>query len=72
MAKIIGKGLFRSFSQEIVLAASIKVQDLPGLLRVPAELAEVAIVVRKNQKLDFDELIHDDDEIYLFMAVMGG
>lgn len=72
MAKIIGKGEFRSFSQDIFLATSIKVQDLPGFLKMPAELAEIAIVVRGNRKLDFDEPIHNDDEIYLFMAVMGG
>lgn len=72
MAKIIGKGEFRSFSQSVVLTSSIRVQDLPGLLKMPAELAEIAIVVRGNQKLDFDELINNDDEIYLFMAVMGG
>ncbi len=72
MAKIIGKGPLRSFSQELPLAAPIKVQDLPELLNLPAELAEIAIVVRNNQKLDFDELIHNDDEIYVFMAVMGG
>jgi molybdopterin converting factor small subunit len=72
MAKIIGKGPLRSFSQEIVLATSIRVQDLPGLLSMPEELAEIVLVVRNHQKLDFDELINDDDEVFLFMAVMGG
>jgi hypothetical protein len=72
MAKIIGKGEFRSFSRDVVLSTSIRVQDLPSLLNMPAELAEIAIVIRGNRKLDFDELIYNDDEIYLFMAVMGG
>ena len=72
MAKIIGKDPLTSYSQNIVLPHSIRVRDLPGLLKMPEELAEVVIVVRNHQKLDFDELIDDNDVILLFMAVMGG
>jgi len=39
---------------------------------IPEELAETIIVVRNHQKLDFDDFINDEDEIYLFLAVMGG
>ncbi len=72
MAKIIGKGALKSYSQSLVLTTAIRAQDLPGLLKIPDELAEVTILVRDHQMLDDDELIDDDDEIYLFMAVMGG
>ncbi len=72
MTKIIGTGLLKPFSQELILDTSIKVQDLPGLLKIPAELAEITIIVREHQKLDDDDLIHANDEIILFMAVMGG
>ncbi len=72
MAKIIGKGALQSYSQDIVLAIAIRAQDLPGLLKIPKELAEVTIMVRDHQKLDDDEIINDEDKIYLFMAVMGG
>ncbi len=47
-------------------------RDLPDFLKLPAELSENLIVVRKNRKLNDDELIHNDDEVYFFLAVMGG
>lgn len=72
MAKIIGKDALKSFSQELFLHTAIRARDLPGLLKIPKELAEVIILVRDHQKLENDELIDNDDEIYLFMAVMGG
>jgi sulfur carrier protein ThiS len=72
MVKIVGKGPFRPFSQEFVLVSPLKVQDLLERLSLPADLAESAIIVRNHQMLEFDELIQDDDEVMLFMAVMGG
>jgi sulfur carrier protein ThiS len=72
MIKIVGKGPFRPFSQDIFLASPLKVQDLLESLSLPADLAESAIVVRNHQMLELDELIQDDDEVILFMAVMGG
>ncbi len=72
MTKFICKDPLKSYSQEKVLSQPIKVRDLPGLLKIPKELAETIIVVRNHQKLDFDEFIHNEDEVYLFMAVMGG
>jgi hypothetical protein len=72
MAKIIGKDALKSFTQDISLPTSIRAQDLPALLKIPEELAEVTILVRNHQKLDNEEIISNDDVIYLFMAVMGG
>ncbi len=72
MANIICRDPLKSYSQNIVLTHSIKVQDLPRLLKIPEDLAESIIVVRNHQKLDFDEFINDEDEIFLFLAVMGG
>ncbi len=72
MAKIICKDPLKSYSQSVVLSQPIKVQDLPRLLKLPEELAEAVIVVRNHQKLDLDEFINNDDELYLFLAVMGG
>ncbi len=72
MATIVCRDPLKSYSQNIVLTQPIRVQDLPRLLQIPDELTEAIIVVRDHQKLDFDELINDEDEIYLFLAVMGG
>lgn len=72
MLKIIGKSGLQQFSREIFLSTQIKVRDLPKLLGLPEELTNNLIVVRKNYKLDYDEPIFTNDEIYLFMAVMGG
>ncbi len=72
MAKIIGKGIFKPYTQDILLATAIRAQDLPELLKIPKKLVEVTITVRDHHKLDDDEFIDNDDEIYLFMAVSGG
>jgi hypothetical protein len=72
MAKFIGKGILQQYSQEIFLIHQIKVRDLPTLLKLPDELANILIVVRDHRKLDFDELILNGDDVYLYMAVMGG
>jgi hypothetical protein len=72
MAKFIGKGILQQYSQEIFLTNQIKVRDLPTLLKFSDELANILIVVRDHRKLDFDELILNGDEVYLYMAVMGG
>ncbi len=72
MAKIICKDPLKSYSQNIILSQPVKVQDVPRLLKIPEEFAESIIVVRNHQKLDFDEFINNEDELYLFLAVMGG
>ena len=60
------------FSREITLPEQIQVCNLAELLKMPKELAEELIVVRNHRRLNEDELILDNDEIYLFLAVMGG
>ena len=72
MAKIICRDPLKSYSQTIVLSQPVSVQDLPRLLKIPEELAESIIVVRNHQKLDLKEFITNEDEIVLFLAVMGG
>ena len=72
MAKIICREPLKTYSQNIVLSQPLRVRDLPRLLKIPEEFAESIIVVRNHQKLDFDEFINNEDEIYLFLAVMGG
>ncbi len=61
-----------AYSQSLILPQPIRVQDLPRLLKIPEEMAEAVIAVRDHQKLDLDELIYNDDEILIFLAVMGG
>lgn len=71
-AKIIGKGILQPFSKDISFTTQIRVQDLPGLLEMPEDLANNLIVVRNHHNLLSNELIENDDEIYLFIAAMGG
>ncbi len=72
MLKIIGKASMQSFSREIELQDRVSVADLPRLLHMPPDLADSLIVVRGHSKLDQKDMILKDDEIYLFLAVMGG
>lgn len=72
MANFIGKGVFEKYSQVIKLERPIVVHDLPEFLNLPKKLSENLIVVRQNRKLNDDELIQNEDEIFFFFAAMGG
>ncbi len=72
MTKFIGKGVMQQFSQEVILQTQISVANLPRLLQMPQELEKNLIVVRDHRKLDENDLILNNDEIYLYLAVMGG
>ena len=72
MTKFVGKGMMQTYSQEISMSESVTVQSLPALLNIPKDLSKNLIVVRGNKKLDSDNLISNNDEIFLFLAVMGG
>lgn len=72
MVKIIAKGLLKHLSQDLSLTAPIQVNDLSQLLHLPEDFANNLIVVREHLKLESDDIIQTDDEIYLFLATMGG
>ena len=72
MANFIGKGVFEQYSQVIELEQPLIVQNLGEFLKLPKELSYNLIVVRQSRKLGDDELISNNDEIYIFFAAMGG
>lgn len=70
--KIIGVGVMKRFSTDLDVANSIAVSDLAASLEMPQELADELIVVRGHRKLNEEELIHDGEEVTLFLQIMGG
>jgi hypothetical protein len=72
MANFIGKGILAQYSQEIKLKKPIIVHHVGRLLKLPKELSSNLIIVRGSRKLNDDELIQNEDEIYLYFAAMGG
>ncbi len=72
MTEFIGKGSLGKYSQEKAIDHPIKVNEVSELLKLPKEIAENLIVVRQNRKLGEDEIIQDEDQIYIFFAAMGG
>jgi hypothetical protein len=72
MANFIGKGILAQYSQEIKLKKPIIVHNVDRLLKLPKELSSNLIVVRGSRKLNDDEIIQNEDEIYLYFAAMGG
>ncbi len=72
MTNFIGNGIFRSYSRVVKLKKPLSVHDLGKLLKLPKDLSANLIVVRGSRKLDDEELIYDDDEIYFYFAAMGG
>jgi hypothetical protein len=72
MIKITGYGVMKQFSSEFLPTEELIVRNLPELLNMPKELAAELIVVRGHRKLNEDELIHDGEEVTLFLQIMGG
>ena len=72
MALIIGKGVLKPYSQTIIFPEPVPTAHLPELMKLPETYRENLIAVRGNKALSLDELIYDDDEINIFISVMGG
>jgi len=72
LTKIIGMGVMKPFSREIDVQHPILVRDLVKLLQIPASLAEELLVVREHHLLTDEEQIMNGNEIFLYLAVMGG
>ncbi len=72
MAKFIGSGVLSKFSCEVVLKRPIAAGQIPQLLDIQIPLAEHVILVRDHLMLPDDHMVDDNDEIFLFLAVMGG
>ena len=72
LTKIIGTGVMKPYSRELELEQPILVRELVDLLQMPANLAEELLVVRGHGLLSNEELIMNGDEIFLYLAVMGG
>ena len=72
MASIIGKGVLKQYSQTVKIHEPVSVTCLPDLIKLPEDYRENVIAVRDGKVLSLDELLSDDDEIVLFLTVMGG
>ena len=70
--KINGSGVLNQYSCQIGLRSRINVDDLQEILGIPESLSSNLIIVRDHRKLGKDDIINEDDEIFLFLVVMGG
>lgn len=62
----------KQFSRDLEVADAMCVSELASELKMPKDLADELIVVRGSRKINEDELIHDGEEITLFLQIMGG
>jgi len=72
LVSFIGKGVLEQYSQTVEIKEPVAVACLPDLMKLPEDYRENAIAVRDGKVLLLDELIRDDDEIIVFLSVMGG
>ena len=72
LASIIGKGVLKPYSQTVEILKPVPVTCLPELMKLPEEYHENIIAVRDGKVLSLDELMSDEDEITVFITVMGG
>ena len=72
MASITGKGILEPYSQVAVFPDPVLVSCLPELMKLPDIYRENIIAVRGGKVLGLHEMLYDDDEILVFVSVMGG
>lgn len=72
MVSIVGKGVLEPYSQALVISEPVRAACLSELMKLPENYRDNVIAVRDNRALSLDELIYDDDEISVFVSVMGG
>ena len=72
LTKVIGTGVMKPYSRELELPQHLLVRELVKLLHMPANLSEDLLVVSGHRLLTDEEQIKCGDEIFLFLAVMGG
>lgn len=72
MATFIGKGLLQDYGQEITLTRPITVASLPALLQIPDHLSDHLIFLRNHLRLSGNDEVLNEDEIIIFIEVMGG
>ena len=72
MASIIGKGILKQYSQTVEIHGSVPASSIPDLMKLPENYRENVIAVRDGKVLSLDDPVNDDDEIILFISVMGG
>lgn len=72
MVKIIGKGVLKPYSQTVELTESLPAAGLLELLKLPEIYREEIIAVKNGRVLSLDELVCNNDEIVVFLSVMGG
>ena len=72
MANFIGKGLLQEYSQEVTLTQPIMVASLPAILQIPDYLSDHLIFLRNHLRLSGKDEVLNEDEIIIFIEVMGG
>ena len=72
MASITGKGVLKQYSQTVEIKEPVPVARLPELMKLPENYHENIIAVKDGKVLSLDELMCDDDDIIVFVSVMGG
>ena len=72
MAIIKGIGVLKPYSKTVAIPKPVPTACLPELIELPEVYRENIIAVRNSKVLSLDELVDDNDEILVFIAVMGG
>jgi len=69
---VTGIGSLSHYSTTINLQQPITVANLPELMKIHESLYEHIIAVKGRKVLSLDEMLHDSDEIKIFISVSGG
>ena len=72
MTKFTGRGLLEPYSSEMSLEKPVTASSIGSLLNLPENYTNNLVVVRRSKILGGNDYINNNDEITLFLAVMGG
>ncbi len=72
MALLVGHGLLKKYSCDITINDSKIVSEILDEMAIPQKIRDILIVIKGSTIIEESNPIANDDEIHLFIAVMGG
>ena len=72
MACLIGHGSLKKYSRDITIDDPKIISEILDEMSIPQEIRDILILIKGSVIIKENNLIENDDEIHLFIAVMGG
>lgn len=72
MVKLIGHNSLKDYTCELAYQGEKTISQMIDRVDIPADLKRIIIPIRDSVALTVDDEIRENDEIHLFMSLIGG